>query len=436
MEIQIDSIKKENKDLQKKIRQLKNTQLAKSKELEICNRNKKYPQKIHSHTDEVKNLVAKKHDYFSKLTNNKKSLQNMKIYLNKVMNLFKDSKISPKFCLKGNELLVKQIEDEINNLLEELRGNEDEILEKALDQKNAKILLSNREKLFRIKRDGSTNERDAKQSLSCSSPRNNKKLLANIQTTLPIITQSLANSNQNPYKKRLTSKNHPYQKNLQFYNKNLVDDQLENILGNNSDIQEVEYNLNLEYDNTQESEYLELLKRKSQLENIKSTMEKNLKENEKIYEKKYKELINTIEHNQKKLKLMQQQNDLLSVEISDLTKILKLNLEEVKLKKEIKDSESKIYKSIVPNVHTNTHNDVSETRNEILEDLKNILIAEGEKAKNKSKLEVKLKDKVIQEENQEENTNTILDENAEGGGDKIDKILKCNYCLYFSSRYI
>jgi hypothetical protein len=431
MEFQIDSIKKENKDLQKKIRQLKNTQLVKSKELEICNKNKKYPQKIHSHTDEVKNLVAKKHDYFSKLTNNKKSLQNMKVYLNKVTTLFKDTKTSPKFYLKGNELLVKQIEEDINSLIEELRGNEEEILEKAVDQNNAKILLSNRERQFKNKRNGSSYNYAKEAKQRSLSPINDRKLLANINSTLPVIAQSRLNINQSHSKTKNGSKYLIKKKSPHSYITNLTEEPQDNFSGNNSDVQEVEYNMKMEYANTHESDYMELLKKKSQLENIRITMEKNVKENEKIYEKKYKELINTIEHNQKKLKLMQQQNELLSVEISDLTKILKLNLEEVKLKKEIKDSESKIYKNMVPNINTNTHNDVSETRNDILEDLNNIMIAEGEKAKNKSKLQVKEKEKVIEEENQEENTNTILDENAEAGGDKIEKILKCNLLMNF-----
>lgn len=35
-------------------------------------------------------------------------------------------------------------------------------------------------------------------------------------------------------------------------------------------------------------------------------MDKNQKETEKLYEKKFKDIQNTIEHNQKKLKIMQQ----------------------------------------------------------------------------------------------------------------------------------
>jgi hypothetical protein len=83
----------------------------------------------------------------------------------------------------------------------------------------------------------------------------------------------------------------------------------------------------------------------------------------------------------------------------------------------------------------NVHNDVSETRNDILQELNNILIAEGEKGGNvnKKKLinpnEINDNDNVIEEENVD--ANSLL---AQGSNENNDnKNLKCKliWFIYF-----
>lgn len=152
-------------------------------------------------------------------------------------------------------------------------------------------------------------------------------------------------------------------------------------------------------------------------------MDKNHRETEKLYEKKFKDIQNTIEHNQKKLKIMQQvnliqnnlqQNELIAVEISDLTHILKLNVEEKKLKKEIKDNESKILKSVILNT-----NDVSQTRNDILIELNKL----DEDVLKKNKKDIK--ENIIKEENGETNNSLIINENDM----EENKPIKCNFSL-------
>lgn len=159
-------------------------------------------------------------------------------------------------------------------------------------------------------------------------------------------------------------------------------------------------------------------------------MDKNQKETEKLYEKKFKDIQNTIEHNQKKLKIMQQvfksfsylifkyklqQNELIAVEISDLTHILKLNVEEKKLKKEIKDNESKILKSVILNT-----NDVSQTRNDILIELNKL----DDDALKKNKKEIK--DNIIKEENGETNNSLIMNNDNEI---EDNKPIKCEFFI-------
>jgi hypothetical protein len=101
------------------------------------------------------------------------------------------------------------------------------------------------------------------------------------------------------------------------------------------------------------------------------------------------------------------------VEISDLTNILKLNVEEKKLKKEIKDNESKILKSVILNT-----NDVSQTRNDILIEL-NKLDDDVHGKKNKKRI----KENIIKEENGETNNSLIIDEDENDIED--NKPIKC-----------
>lgn len=85
-------------------------------------------------------------------------------------------------------------------------------------------------------------------------------------------------------------------------------------------------------------------------------------------------------------------------------------MEEVKLKREIKDNESKILKSVILNT-----NDVSQTRNDILNDLNTIL---KEEANTKTKKEIK--ENVIKEEHGESN-NSIMNHDMDD-----HKQIKCN----------
>ena len=94
-----------------------------------------------------------------------------------------------------------------------------------------------------------------------------------------------------------------------------------------------------------------------------------------------------------------------------MTKIIRLNIEEIKLKKEIKANESKILKSVIINT-----NDVSQTRNDILFELNTILNAE---ASNRNKKESK---HIINLEENRESKNIKLKIELEE-----NKQIKCNF---------
>ena len=100
------------------------------------------------------------------------------------------------------------------------------------------------------------------------------------------------------------------------------------------------------------------------------------------------------------------------MELSDLSDILKLNVEEKKLKKEIKNNESKILKSVILNT-----NDVSQTRNDILIELNKL----DDDVIKKNKKEIK--ENIIKEENGETNNSLIIDEDENDIED--NKPIKC-----------
>jgi len=104
-------------------------------------------------------------------------------------------------------------------------------------------------------------------------------------------------------------------------------------------------------------------------------------------------------------------------------------MEERKIKKEIKESHSKLMKNLTAaNNHANINNtDISETRNDILQELNNILGTDGDKAHKNNKTKI-IDEHAIQEEHQENNnTNSLMNENEhEAEENNIEnKNLKC-----------
>jgi hypothetical protein len=316
MEEQIDHIKKENLELTKKTRSLRNTQIMQSKELEVCNRNKKYPQKINSQTEEVKNLVAKKHEYFSKLNNNKKSLSNMKVYLQRVNKMFRDVLSNPKYNNKSNENIIRQVEQDLGWLSEELKGTDEEILEKIHNPLQGNLNLYRHGNLLLNK--GLKNS-PINDLIRSKSPPNAGKII------LPKIISGSGSGSQPKYKGifnkyEYLSKDNYYNNRKNTLTVSRSKSKGKSPTGNtksprndgynfnegNSNSEILNEEINFDYENTYDSDYHNLLKKREQLEKINFKIEKNMKEIEKLYEKKFRDLNNTIEHNQKKLKLMQQ----------------------------------------------------------------------------------------------------------------------------------
>ena len=353
MELQINKIRRDNLEYAKKIRTLKNSQVIQSKELEVCNIHKKYPYQINVYTEEIKNLVAKKHEYFNKICNDKKSVLNLQNYLTKIIKTFTETINKAKYNKtdKNNEAMLKIIEENINFLKEQMIGNDDEILERAntANLQNypgnniitpiTNILNNNN---FLIK--GAKSVSSKVQASRSKSPTNkyilpaivphratniedNEKELAHFPSTSPKrIYKGIFNKYEylhskgrnslphymsigNNSKDKLGENLRTNKKSSTNKLKSLQHEPIEEISQEQSNLEEAKDDvdfLNIDYENTFDPDYKNLLKKKDQLFRTSLKVEKNVKENEKLYDKKFKDLKNTIEHNQKKLKIMQQ----------------------------------------------------------------------------------------------------------------------------------
>ena len=141
MEDQISIFKKEYLALSNRLKKLKNIHYTQCKELENNNVFKKFPNQIYSFTDEIKNLMSKKHEYFNKFCNNKKSIDNLKNFLSTISYNY-DQIINTKNNIKSADtlILMQLIDDNLNSIKKEINIPEVELFQKI---NNIQISISN-----------------------------------------------------------------------------------------------------------------------------------------------------------------------------------------------------------------------------------------------------------------------------------------------------
>ncbi len=131
MEEQISNVRKDNIDQTNKLKKLKNMQYTQGKELETNNLLKKFPNQINSYTDEIKNLMSKKQEHITKISNNKKSLFNLKNILSNINKNYEKIISGRSYQKNGdNTVLINSIEESLNNIKKDLTMPDEELLEK------------------------------------------------------------------------------------------------------------------------------------------------------------------------------------------------------------------------------------------------------------------------------------------------------------------
>ena len=336
----IEEKKNDNYELNKKIIELKQKSRVGGKKLEVYSGNKIYPQDINNLTNQLKTLSKKKADYFSKLNKDKKTLIICQKELQNLEKVYEDQK-------KNNNYCNPKIEEDINRLKDDLKGNEEEIYNKvennkAFIQRN-QIHQEKVNSVFKIPSINKPYEAITMKFKKGSSlePITRKAIRYDVKSGYNIRRMNIVAKNKNQIK--LPNKSNNIK---------------ENIINNNSkekDILEEEDLSNINYNNLSDYEYRELLTKKEHYYDVTTKLEKSIKEAQKMYIRKIKDIKTTLDENSKKLSNRKQENELLQSEIIDLKKILLLTEEEAKI-----NSNNLINKNINNNTKTKNNNNNDE----------------------------------------------------------------------------
>ncbi len=302
----IEEKKNDNNILNKKIIELKTKSRKDNIELKAFSGNVKN-QNINNLTNELKTLHIKKAEYFSKLNKNKKTLVICQKELNNLKEKYDENK-------KNNKYFNARIEEEINRLNDDLTGTEEEIYNKVENDKTfIQKKIAHQEKvnsLFKLSGDPKKLKLRKGNSLE---PLARKAIRYDVRSGYNTRRMNIVAKNKNPieiaYEKNKTKENVNSNKNI------LEEDDLSNI----------NYNTLTDY------EYRELLIKKEHYNDVTIKLEKSIKEAQKMYIRRIKEIKITLDDNSKKLSTRKQENELLKCEIADLNKILALTEEEAKI---------------------------------------------------------------------------------------------------------
>lgn len=382
---QINTMKNNNLLLNKKIKILNTKTHLEGKKLDL-NSKIKNNNEIKKFSDEYTTLMKEKYKHYMKLNNNKKLIKDALEqfqYLMKMINREENEKKNDK---EKDKILDKiknlKLEEEINNLKEDLSGNEETIYNRVISDKA--IIL---EKYKKINKSSSI-------IMSNNKNYNNKKSINKIRIKLISKDKNVNENNKN--KKILNSKSCD-----DFIAKEKIYNNINNI--NDEDI-------NINYETMTNSDYDKIKEKNQKYFNLDERLDKSIKELSLFYERKIKEINSVLDINSKQLSNIQQENELLKSKIADLGKILESNKKE---KKQIITNFENINSSNNKNLNGNEMNefDIKNQKPENYENgsnipskkgeikIKNIKLKEREKYIEKIKAKYKVKRSPISEDN-------------------------------------
>lgn len=382
---QINTMKNNNLLLNKKIKILNTKTHLEGKKLDL-NSKIKNNNEIKKFSDEYTTLMKEKYKHYMKLNNNKKLIKDALEqfqYLMKMINREENEKKNDK---EKDKILDKiknlKLEEEINNLKEDLSGNEETIYNRVISDKA--IIL---EKYKKINKSSSI-------IMSNNKNYNNKKSINKIRIKLISKDKNVNENNKN--KKILNSKSCD-----DFIAKEKIYNNINNI--NDEDI-------NINYETMTNSDYDKIKEKNQKYFNLDERLDKSIKELSLFYERKIKEINSVLDINSKQLSNIQQENELLKSKIADLGKILESNKKE---KKQIITNFENINSSNNKNLNGNEMNEF-DNKNQKFENyengsnipskkgeikIKNIKLKEREKYIEKIKAKYKVKRSPISEDN-------------------------------------
>ena len=366
LEKEINIIKKENNSINNKIKERKNKNIINYKE--SSNIIQKKESSIQYYTNEYKTFINMKFDLMKKLDNNIQLIESEQNLFKKLEKLYNDN-------INSNE--NKNIDLNLFNfwfnlIKNDLSGNVNDIILK-IDNDKSKFIneidkINNNKKLllpllnknnindYLNKSENNIEENLKKNFSNLSLSQRNKKM----SSKFSIINQRSESQNKN-IKQILFYRNNPI--------RNLKKSQSTKQLFNNDSFIKYDNNNQITniYNMTNDTEYKNLLNKKEELLEINSRLNNSIKDLIKISKNKKNNIIITLHSNQKNLYNMKIKNNDFKNEVLSLKKILTLSKQHNLLtklinKKEKRNSLEKL----------NQTNEISLTRNEILNELNNI----------------------------------------------------------------
>ena len=313
-ETQINYLKKENYNINCKIRILKENNILNIKKIENLKNKKKYSEKIKSFTEEIKSLESKKLDYFIKINSNKRNLENI---LKEKEILFKlyNSNINKEL----DEGILSKINYWLNIIKSDLEGTEEEIIQR-IESDNSRIINEIDKNLIKNNNKNTLyipNEKINLERAKSSNPNNKNKInnfYQGIFTKYSLLQQK---SNYKSQPRYMLNKNNK--------ENDIVNNKIED--------------LNVDYELTSNDDYNELLNKKKEYVEMINRLEKTMKEVNKITNIKTENIFYSVNDNSKKLNNLKQQNQLIQNEINNLEKVYQLTFEQFEINKELKTKE-------------------------------------------------------------------------------------------------
>ena len=311
IEKKIDKIKSENNELLNQIKILKSQSRLEEKKLKNYGNNGKYLTDINKTINELKTLESKKHEYFKKYSGSYKLIDTC----------IKEFENLEKFYLnqkqKQNYFNAK-IEEEINRLKEDLTPNKEEIIKRVENDTSFIIrkMLHNekiRENIFKTP--------------IPYKPNDVQKMKLKKKNSIDSFAKLKLNKRNNFSGK--SRKINIYAKDTNEKNPQLIKEK-----------NEIEIT-DINYDEMSDFEYKEMLNKKEYCYDVITKLEKSIKESQKMYQRKIKDVNLRVEENGRKLQTKKNENDLLKIEIDNLSKLLAITEEENKIMNENSNKNSK-----------------------------------------------------------------------------------------------
>ena len=327
-ETQINNLKNENKKLQLDIRKYKDDSVTNKKEVKKITDNIVFPNMIKEKSDEIRSLTNSKLEYYTKIKMSIKSLDNVITEISHLEDI-----ANKKYKEEKDENLNNKIKYWVDLIRSDLNGTQDEIVER-IEKDNSNF----------IKEINKTDEKNNINRLQSPTTRANKDSY-NIRKSSDLNLLSKKNNNINPKsilgkysylkQRQNSSYNNKYRLNKIYLSSEEIKN---NKLKNNDNVKvDVDKIIQKDYEDTTDSEYRELLDKRTKYLETNVRLEKNIKEIEKTKKSKMLNISMTVQENEKRLKELKAQNDLLEKEINNLYNLYQLTIDKEKLKQEIKE---------------------------------------------------------------------------------------------------